>query len=117
MTSTERDEAVAAIVALFTERSAYWSQRGYHGAQLYEMLACDPALPENFDPAVIAAILHVKPDALAQRRKRGGGPSFLRPSKISVIYPRAQFCLFLRDRFVERRTPRAQSEYTTVSHA
>ena len=109
---TPNADVTTAIVALFGERSAYWTSQGYIGADLYERLASDPELPENFRTGVAAAILQVKSEAMAQRRKRGQPPSFIRYAQNSVTYPRHAFCLFLRDRFVERRPPLARHEYT-----
>lgn len=102
------------IVELFKQRSAYWTSQAYFGAALYRKLAEDSHLPENFSPKVAAAILGVKPEAMAQRRKRGAPPSFFRWSQNSVDYPRGAFCLFLADRFVERRTALAAPEYTRI---
>jgi hypothetical protein len=108
------DATITAIVALFGERSAYWTSKGYFGAALYEQLASDSELPENFGSKAVAAILDVQPAAMAQRRKRGLPPSFLRLAQNYVTYPRHAFCLYLRDRFVERRPALAQREYTTT---
>ena len=102
------------IVQLFAESSAQFTAEGFFGADLYEQLANDPALPENFEPPVCAAILNVLPSAMAQRRKRGDPPSFLRLAQNSVVYPRHAFCMWLRDRFVERRPALAKSEYTQI---
>jgi hypothetical protein len=108
------DSSVSAIVALFSERSAYWTAQGYFGADLYERLASDTELPENFESPVAAAILRVKSDAMAQRRKRNRPPSFIRYAQNSVTYPRHAFCLYLRDCFVERRSTLARDEYTAA---
>jgi hypothetical protein len=110
-----RDEDIVEIVKLFKERSAFWTSEGYIGAALYEALASDAALPENLPPKVIAALENVKPSAMAQRRKRGGPPSFLRSAQNKVDYPRASYCLHQRDRFVNRPTSRAAAEYTRPS--
>jgi len=109
------DEDIARLVALFKERSAFWTSQGHHGAALYEALAADSELPENLPPKVIAAIENVKPEALGQRRKRGAPPSFIRSAQNKVDYPRASYCLWLAARYVERQTTRAASEYTRVS--
>ena len=53
------------IVELFKQRSAYWTSQAYFGADLYRKLAEDSHLPENFSPKVAAAILGVKPEAMA----------------------------------------------------
>jgi hypothetical protein len=108
------DTSVTAIVALFGERSAHWTSQGYFGAALYERLASDSELPENFSSNAVAMILNVQADAMAQRRKRGLPPSFLRLAQNYVTYPRHAFCFFLRDRFVERRPALAHNEYTTT---
>jgi hypothetical protein len=60
-------------VALFRRRSAYWTSEGFLGASLYERLAADPELPENLHALVIATLEGIKPEAVAARRKRGGG--------------------------------------------
>ena len=112
-----RDEDIARLISLFKERSAFWTSQGYTGAALYEALAADSELPENFPPKVIAAIENVGPGAVAQRRKRGAPPSFIRSAQNKVDYPRASYCLFLRDRFVERPTTRAAAEYTQIASA
>ncbi|QHP69419.1 hypothetical protein EI171_20285 [Bradyrhizobium sp. LCT2] len=109
-------DAITAVVTLFGERSAYWTSRGFFGAELYERLASDSELPENFDSKAVAAILGVKHDAMAQRRKRGDPPSFIRFAQNSVMYPRHALCLFLRDRFVERRPTPARREYTCAQN-
>lgn len=106
-----RDEDIDRTVRLFKERSAFWTSQGYTGAALYEALASDAALPENLPSKVIAALENVKPSAIAQRRKRGAPPSFLRSAQNKVDYPRASYCLYLRDRFVNRPTSRAAAEY------
>jgi hypothetical protein len=102
------------VVALIAERSAYWTSQGYVGARLYEQLASDSELPENLDGKVIAAFENKQPAALAQQRKHGRGASFLRLAQNVVIYPRASYFHYLRDRFVERRHTRAQHEYTAA---
>jgi hypothetical protein len=107
-------EDIDRITRLFNERAGYWTGLGYYGAALYEQLAADSLLPPNFPPRVVAAILHVDPAALGARRKRGAPPSFIRAAVNSVLYPRDSFCLFLRDRFVERRPASAAREYTNV---
>jgi hypothetical protein len=107
--------SVADVVALFAERSAYWTSEGFVGAALYERLASDGELPEHFSTRAVAAILDVQPEAMAQRRKRGDPPSFIRIAQNFVTYPRHAFCLFLRERFVERRVAPAQREYTAVT--
>ena len=109
-----KQDDVDRIVELFNQRSAYWTSQGYFGATLYEQLASDSALPEFFSPKVAAAIIGVLPSAMAQRRKRGDPPSFIRFAQNATGYPRGTFCHFLRDRFVERRPARAQSEYTQI---
>jgi len=108
------DDTISAIVTLFGERSAYWTSQGYFGEALYERLASDSELPENFSSKVVAAILDVQPEAIAQRRKRGHGPSFIRLAQNYVTYPRHALCLYLRDRFVERRPALAAREYTAI---
>jgi hypothetical protein len=85
-TMTKPDD-VARIVALFRARSAFWTQQGFHGALLYERLAADTELPENLSPAVIAELEGIQPSAIAQRRKRGQGSSFLRTAQNAVLYP------------------------------
>ena len=110
-----RQDEIQELLKLFNQRAAYWAGEGYIGAQVYEQLATDTELPENFETPVIAAILRVKPSAIAQRRKRGDPPSFIRAAQNWVIYPRHAFCLFLRDRFVDRRTALAAPEYTTTA--
>src|SRR6478736_5025696 len=112
-----RDEDIAEIVKLFRERSAFWTSQGYIGAALYEALAADAALPENLPPKVIAAIENVKPSAIAQRRKRGAPPSFIRSAQNKVDYPRASYCQYLRDRFVNRPTAPATVEYSRAIQA
>lgn len=114
--TTKLDE-VARVVALFRARSGYWTSHGYHGASLYERLACDPELPENLDPLVIAALEGVKAEAVAQRRKRGGGSSFLKTAQNAIRYPTAAYCKYLAARFVERHPRSAQAEYTNVTAA
>jgi hypothetical protein len=111
------DEDIAHIVQLFKERSAFWTSQGHTGTALYEALASDAELPENLPPKVIAAIENVKPSAVAQRRKRGAPPSFIRSAQNKVDYPRASYCLFLRDRFVNRPTSRAAGEYSRAIQA
>jgi hypothetical protein len=108
-------DEVDRIVQLFNERAAHWTSEGFHGATLYEQLASDPLLPPNFQPRVVAALLHVDPPALGARRKRGAGPSFIRASGNLVLYPRDSLCFFLRDRYVERRPALARREYTQVA--
>lgn len=110
-----RQEEIQRLVQLFSERAAAWADEGYSGAQIYEQLAVDTKLPENFSPRVVAAILDVQPDAMAQRRKRGDPPSFIRLAQNYVTYPRHAFCLFLRDRFVDRRPGMAAPEYTATA--
>jgi len=112
-----RDEDIARIIQLFKERSAFWTSQGHIGPALYEALASDAELPENLPPKVIAAIENVKPSAVAQRRKRGAPPSFIRSAQNKVDYPRASYCLFLRDRFVNRPTSRAAAEYSRAIQA
>jgi hypothetical protein len=107
----------ASIVQLFASESARLTAEGFLGAELYEQLAVDTALPENFEPPVVAAILNVLPSAMAQRRKRGAPPSFLRLAQNSVAYPRNAFCMWLRDRYVERRSAPASAEYTNAVSA
>lgn len=106
------DRDVAEAVQHIAERSAFWTAQGYHGRELYERLAADADLPEFFAPPVLARLLNVQVPALAQRRKRGDPPSFIRPSPVEVLYPRASSFMFLADRFVERRPALAQTEYT-----
>jgi hypothetical protein len=110
--SKRTPDAVARVVAQFRERSAHWTSQGYHGAELYAALASDPELPENLHARVIAALEGVEPSAVAQRRKRGAGPSFLRTAQNAVIYPTASYCNFLAARFVERKSAPAAREYT-----
>jgi hypothetical protein len=107
-------EDTSRVVALIAERSAHWTAQGYFGPRLYEQLASDPELPDNLDGKVIAAFENKQPAALAQQRKQGRGPSFLRLGQNVVAYPRASYFHYLRDRFVERRHARAQHEYTAV---
>jgi hypothetical protein len=114
---SKRTADVAHAIALFRELSAYWSSKGFHGASLYEQLAADPLLPENLHPTVIAELEGVEPSAIAQRRKRGGGPSFIRPVSNIVRYPLADYCRFLAARYVERQPAPAGREYTRVNHA
>ena len=90
------------VVAIITERSAYWTSQGYVGARLYERLASDSGLSENLDGKVIAEFENKQPGALAQQRKQGRGPPFLRLAQNFVIYPRHSYFLYLRDRYVER---------------
>jgi hypothetical protein len=111
----KRADEVARIVALFRERSAYWTAAGFHGAALYRQLAADPELPENLHPLVIATLEGVKLDAVAQRRKRGGGPSFIRTTSNQIIYLTAAYCQFLAVRFVERKSAPAAREYTRAT--
>jgi hypothetical protein len=112
-----RDEDIAEILKLFKERSAFWTSQGHTGPALYEALATDPELPENLPSKVIAAIENVKPSAVAQRRKRGAPPSFLRSAQNQVVYPRASYCLYLRERFVNRPTSPAAAEYSRAIQA
>jgi hypothetical protein len=108
-------EDTSRVIALIADRSAHWTSQGYVGAGLYEQLASDPELPENLDGKVIAEFENRQPSALAQQRKHGRGPSFLRLAQNFVIYPRASYFLYLRDRFVERRPALAASGYTQVA--
>ena len=103
-----------AIVAQIAERSAYWTGQGYVGAKLYEQLALDSELPENFSSRVIATLEHKQPTAVAQERKQGRGSGYLRLAQNYVVYPRAAYFLHLRDRFVERRPASARREYTAA---
>jgi hypothetical protein len=112
---SKRTEEIAQTVALFRKRSAHWTSMGYTGAKLYAVLAADPELPENLHPLVIATLEGVKLDAVGQRRKRGGGPSFIRTAQNIVIYPTAAYCAFLAARFVERRAAPAAGEYTRAA--
>ena len=107
-----RDKDILLIILLFKQRSAFWTSQGYTGAALYEALAADAELPEHFPPKVVAAIENVKPSAVAQRRKRGAPPSFIRSAQNKIDYPRASYCLHLRDRYVHRVTARAEAEYS-----
>ena len=43
--------------------------------------------------------------------------SFIRSAQNKVDYPRASYCLFLRDRFVNRPTSRAAAEYSRAIQA
>jgi hypothetical protein len=108
-------EDTSRVVALIAERSAHWTSQGYVGPRLYERLASDSELPENLDGKVIAEFENKQPAALAQQRKHGRGPSFLRLAQNFVIYPRHSYFLYLRDRFVERRRTLAGSGYTQVA--
>lgn len=112
---TTKDDEIARVVALFRKRSAHWTAEGFHGASLYERLASDPELPENLDPLVIATLEGVQAEAIAARRKRGGGSSFLRTAQNAIRYPTAAYCRYLAVRYVERRPRSAQAEYTTAA--
>ena len=105
------------VVQLFNERVAHWVSEGFHGPALYEQLASDLTMPADFALGVVAKLLNVKLPALGARRKRGAPPSFIRTAPNAVLYPRGNFCLFLRDRFVERRPALAKREYTRVPAA
>lgn len=105
------------VIARIAERSAHWTSQGYFGARLYERLASDSELPENLDGKVIAGLENKQPSALAQQRKQGQGPSFLRLSANYVTYPRSSYFMYLADRFVERRPAKAQREYTAAKAA
>ena len=113
--SKRTEEIAQTAVALFRKRSAHWTAMGYTGAKLYAALAADAELPEHLSAHVIAALEGIQPDAVAQRRKRGGGPSFIRTASNQIIYPTAAYCHFLAARFVERRPPSAAREYTRTS--
>ena len=105
------------VIRLFAERSAFWTNQGCHGGQLYDQLGADAELPENFDPAVAAAIINMLPSGLKDRRKRGDPPGFLRLAQNKIVYPRSEFCRWLKARFVERSPPSAAGEYTQVPAA
>jgi hypothetical protein len=105
---------VARVVARFRARSAYWTSAGFYGVSLYGKLATDPELPENLHPHVIAALEGVKPEAIAQRRKRGSGSSFLRTAQNAIRYPLSAYCTFLAARYVERAPHPAHAEYTQI---
>jgi hypothetical protein len=103
------------IVALINERAAFWVSKGFVGADVYDQLAADPALPESFKPPVVAVILDLEVQSLAKRRKRVQGPSFRRTGPNSVDYPRRSIFHHLRDCFVERRQSPASAGYTAAA--
>jgi hypothetical protein len=115
MSLSSKREAAIAAVDLFRERSTFWSASGYAGADLYDRLATDPILPEYLHPFAIAVLEGVRPDAIAARRKRGGGSSFVRTAQNAILYPTSDYCRFLAARFVERRLQPAQGEYTNAA--
>ncbi len=83
-----------------SERLAHWTANGFEGRQLYEQMAVDPELPEDFSSRETADILGVGPEALRERRRLRKSPSYIRISATVVRYPRNVIFMFLADRFV-----------------
>jgi len=86
----------------FSARLAFWTARGFSGAELFQHLASDDELPAIFDSDAVAAIQGITPLAVKKSRSRGVGPDFIRISPKAVRYPRASLCHYLASRYVRR---------------
>ncbi|MGI0528003.1 hypothetical protein [Rhizobium giardinii] len=102
---------------LFGERSAFWTNQGLVGRDLYLALAADSRLPEHLLQEDLAAILHIDPASVKQRRVRGEEPGFLKLSGKIVLYPRSLFCMWLADMLVDRRSREATPASDRYSRA
>ena len=103
------------VAELVNERMAHFNQQGIHGEAVYDALAVDPNLPMLFDPADVEAISGDTQVALKFRRHRGQSPSFLRLSGKRVAYPRYEYFMHLKARYVGRSSKRAAEGYTQVA--
>ena len=86
---------MTSVAQMFSERFSFWISQGHSGAEVYSMLATDTELPVFFEEPDVAAICGLSTHAITARRKKGNDPKFIRLSRRSVRYPRAEFCEWL----------------------
>lgn len=96
---------------LVQARIVHWHREGKHGGELYAALAEDVELPSFFPVPAVCEVTGETETGLKQRRQRGQSPSFVRLSGRRVVYPRLDLFLWLKDRYVGRKSPRASAEY------
>lgn len=86
---------------VYNARLAYWHGQGKRGAELYEALAADPAIPTLWSESDAADVIGVTIHALRQRRQRKSNPTYLRISQSCVRYTREGLFGWLASSVVE----------------
>jgi hypothetical protein len=85
---------------LFSSKAAYYTERGYGGADIFEKLASDADLPMMLTFQDSCAIESIALDTARKRRQRGEGPSFFRDGNVLRIQ-RGDYCRYLASRFIK----------------